>query len=229
MADQKRPYRKQRRAELEQATRRSITESAVELHGTLGPSRTSLSAIAAHAGVRRSTLYRHFADEAALFAACTAHWMSANPLPDLARWAAIPDPGERLRLALAELYPHYRRTEQMMTNILRDEETMPIVAELFAGFRQDAASVARCAGAFSPRPAMRSRSRRGSHWPASRVLTTPRSPTSCAVSSPDRPRRGRPIAPGRRPERAGRSTGRASVVTDGPPRPRAALSSSDAR
>jgi AcrR family transcriptional regulator len=136
MADQKRPYRKQRRAELEEATRRRITESAAELHGTLGPSRTSLSAIAAHAGVRRSTLYRHFADEAALFAACTAHWMTGNPVPDLARWAAIADPDERLRVALAELYPHYRRTEQMMTNILRDEQTMPIVAQLFAGFRQ---------------------------------------------------------------------------------------------
>ena len=136
MADQKRPYRKQRRAELEEATRRRITQSAVELHGTLGPSRTSLSAIAAHAGVRRSTLYRHFVDEAALFTACTAHWMAANPVPDLARWAAITDPDERLREALAELYPHYRRTERMMTNILRDEQTMPIVAQLFGGFRQ---------------------------------------------------------------------------------------------
>jgi hypothetical protein len=41
----------------------------------------------------------------------------------------------RLRTALRELYAHYRRTEQMMTNILRDEETMPVVKEMFAGFR----------------------------------------------------------------------------------------------
>jgi AcrR family transcriptional regulator len=135
MTDEKRPYRKQRRAELEQETHQRIVDSAVELHGTLGPSRTSLSAVAAHAGVRRSTLYRHFTDEAALFAACTAHWMANNPVPDLARWAEIADPDERLSVALAELYPHYRRTEQMMSNILRDEQTMPIVAQLFAGFR----------------------------------------------------------------------------------------------
>jgi AcrR family transcriptional regulator len=135
MTDEKRPYRKQRRAELEEATRLRITESAVALHTTLGPSRTSLSAIAAHAGVRRSTLYRHFADETALFVACTAHWMAANPVPDLGRWAAIADPDERLLVALGELYAHYRRTEQMMTNILRDEQTMPVVARLFAGFR----------------------------------------------------------------------------------------------
>jgi AcrR family transcriptional regulator len=136
MTDQKRPYRKQRRAELEEATRRRITESAVALHTTLGPSRTSLSAIAAHAGVRRSTLYRHFADEAAVFEACTAHWMGDNPVPDLGRWAAIANPDERLRVALNELYTYYRSTEQMLTNLFRDEQTMPTVARLFAGFRR---------------------------------------------------------------------------------------------
>ena len=136
MTDQKRPYRKQRRAELEEATRQRITESAVALHTTLGPSRTSLSAIAAHAGVRRSTLYRHFADEAAVFEACTAHWMGDNPVPDLGRWAAIANPDERLRVALNELYTYYRSTEQMLTNLFRDEQTMPTVARLFAGFRR---------------------------------------------------------------------------------------------
>jgi AcrR family transcriptional regulator len=135
MTDEKRPYRKKLRAELEEKTRRRITESAVELHGTLGPSRTSLSAVAEHAGVRRSTLYRHFADEAALFAACTAHWMASNPAPDLDRWAAIEDPAERLQFALRELYAYYRRTERMMDNILRDEEAMPTVKQMFAGFR----------------------------------------------------------------------------------------------
>ena len=135
MTDQKRPYRKKRRAELEQDTRRRITESAVARHGTLGPSRTSLSAVAEHAGVRRSTLYRHFPDEAALFTACSAHWMADNPPPDRGRWATREDPDERLRVALAELYPYYRRTERMLDNILRDEQTMPIVKQLFGAFR----------------------------------------------------------------------------------------------
>src|SRR5436190_10137103 len=113
MSDQTRPYRKRRRAELEEDTRRRITESAVELHGTLGPSRTTVSAVAEHAGVRRSTVYRHFPDEMALFAACTAHWQAENPAPDLGSWAAIEDPDERLRRALRELYAFYRRTERM--------------------------------------------------------------------------------------------------------------------
>src|SRR5436305_8456994 len=107
MTDQKRPYRKTRRADHEEQTRLRITESAIELHGTLGPARTSISAVAERAGVRRSTLYRHFPDEAALFAACTSHWMAANPMPDLAGWAAIQDPDGRLRRALEQLYAYY--------------------------------------------------------------------------------------------------------------------------
>jgi AcrR family transcriptional regulator len=157
MSDQKRPYRKKLRAELEQATRRRITESAVELHGTLGPSRTSMSAIAEHAGVRRSTLYRHFPDEAALFASCTAHWMADNPMPDLERWASIDDPDERLRAALRELYGYYRRTQRMMDNLLRDEETVPIVKLMFGGFRDylDAAHETLMAGRRAQRPTRR--------------------------------------------------------------------------
>jgi AcrR family transcriptional regulator len=107
---------------------------AVAPHGTLGPARTSMSAVAEHAGVRRSTLYRHFPDEAALFDACAAHWNAANPVPDLAAWAAIADADARLRAALLELYGFYRRTEAMLANLMRDQE-LPNVARNFAGFR----------------------------------------------------------------------------------------------
>jgi AcrR family transcriptional regulator len=135
MTDEKRQYRKKRRAEHETQTRRRITESAMELHGTVGPSRTSISAVAERAGVRRSTVYRHFPDEAALFTACSTHWAELNPLPDLADWEAIRDPGERLRTALDELYACYRRTERMMDNLHRDEKQMPIIKRLFTPYR----------------------------------------------------------------------------------------------
>jgi AcrR family transcriptional regulator len=136
MTDEKRPYRKKRRAELEEQTRLRITESAVELHGSLGPSRTSMSAIAERAGVRRSTLYRHFPDEAAVFGACSAHWAAENPPPDMGAWAAISDPDERLSTALNELYVYYRSTERMMENLLRDEQLMPTVKQFFAVYHQ---------------------------------------------------------------------------------------------
>ena len=135
MTDEKRVYRKKRRAELEAQTRLRITESAVALHGTLGPARTSMSAVAEHAGVRRSTLYRHFPDEAALFAACSGHWTAQHPPPDIARWAAIGDPDERLATALSELYAYYSATEPMMENVHRDEATMPTVKRMLAQFR----------------------------------------------------------------------------------------------
>jgi AcrR family transcriptional regulator len=138
--DGKRPYRKRRRAELEAETRRRITESAVELHGTVGPARTSITAVAERAGVRRSTVYRHFPDEAALFDACSSHWSAANPPPDLERWAAITDPDERLAEALRELYAYYRRTEPMLANLFHDEDEMPRLKERFAVFRQYMAS-----------------------------------------------------------------------------------------
>src|SRR3954469_22389923 len=92
MSDQKRPYRMRRRAELEEQTRRRITESTIALHEELGPARTSISAIAERAGVRRSTVYRHFPDENALFAACSTHWRAANPPPNPRAWAATEDP-----------------------------------------------------------------------------------------------------------------------------------------
>ena len=130
-----RSYRMQRRAESQEETRRRITESAVELHGTVGPARTSISAVAEHAGVRRSTVYRHFPDEAALFDACTAHWAAATPPPELGAWQAIASPDERLHVALGELYVFYRRTEPMLDNLFRDETTVPLVRERFAAFR----------------------------------------------------------------------------------------------
>jgi AcrR family transcriptional regulator len=136
MSDKKRPYKMKRRAELEARTKQRITESAVELHGTLGPARTSMKAVAEHAGVPRSTVYRHFADDEALFGACSARWAAENPPPDVAPWEKIDDPDERIEVALDELYAYYRRVGGMLDKLLRDEAQVPIVAKLFAPYHQ---------------------------------------------------------------------------------------------
>ena len=178
-----------RRAELEAETRRRITETAVELHGTLGPARTSISAIAERAGVRRSTVYRHFPDEAALIGACSSHWAAANPVPDMTAWQAIDDPDHRLRTALAELYAYYRRTEQMMDNLHRDELTMPLIAKHFEAVPRvhrrragpDDAAAAPCAAADAttraPPSATHWRTPHGGRWRVSRAWTTRRPPS----------------------------------------------------
>jgi AcrR family transcriptional regulator len=134
MSDQTRPYRMKRRAELEEQTRRRITESTVALHEELGPARTSISAVAERAGVRRSTVYRHFPDDEALFAACSSHWGAQNPPPDPSAWAAIEDPGARIEVALRELYAFYGRTEGMFTSLMRDAPVVPIVQRGLGAF-----------------------------------------------------------------------------------------------
>jgi len=138
----KRRYRKHRRAQQEDETRRRITEAAVELHGTLGPARTTISAVAEQAGVQRATVYRHFPDEASLFGACSAHWMAGNPLPDLAEWAAVADPDERLRLALGQLYSWFDRGEYMLEKTTRDAPVVPAMqAPIAAAARWSEAAV----------------------------------------------------------------------------------------
>src|SRR5215218_11254697 len=121
----RRRYRKRRRAQLEAETRLRITEATVDLHGSIGPARTSISAVAERAGVQRATVYRHFPDEDALFDACSSHWMAQHPLPDAAAWAKIEDPEERLRTALSELYEWYAHGEYMLEKTTRDLPLVP--------------------------------------------------------------------------------------------------------
>ena len=94
-----------------------------------------MSAVAERAGVQRQTVYRHFADEEELLAACSAHYGARHPWPDADRWAAIADPGERLRVALDELYGWYEVTGDMWTRVLRDETLVAAVGPALAPFR----------------------------------------------------------------------------------------------
>jgi AcrR family transcriptional regulator len=131
----RRAYRKRRRADREADTRRQITEATVELHGTIGPARTTIKGIAAQAGVQRATVYRHFPDLESLFLACSTHWASLNPPPDPAAWDQIADTDERLRHALAELYTWYVWAEPMLTNVYRDTPLVPAMAQANENFR----------------------------------------------------------------------------------------------
>jgi AcrR family transcriptional regulator len=128
-----RRYEKKRRAEREAETRQRLVEATVELHGTIGPARTTVSAIAERAGVQRHTVYRHFPDELSLFKACGSHFVSTYPPPDPSAWLNIQDPVERLRTAIRAAYAYYSRHERMMANVLRDAEFVPVGAGFRAG------------------------------------------------------------------------------------------------
>jgi AcrR family transcriptional regulator len=128
-----RPYRKRKRARKEAATRRRITEAAVDLHGTVGPAHTTVSEVAERAGVSRTTVYNHFPSEADLFRACSSHWATRNPFPDPADWKDVADPEARLRGALEELYSWYGRKEGMLGKVFRDVPTLPALSRVMDG------------------------------------------------------------------------------------------------
>jgi AcrR family transcriptional regulator len=114
-----------KRAQQFEETRRRIVAATVNLHGTLGPANTSVSAIAESAGVTRVTVYRHFPDEDALFAACTSHWAAQQRMPDLNAWREILAPEDRAEAALADLYRFFDQAEPMLTLTERDQEMLP--------------------------------------------------------------------------------------------------------
>jgi AcrR family transcriptional regulator len=126
-----RAYTMRVRQESVEQTRRRITEATMHLHESVGPAATTVSAIADQAGVTRLTVYRHFPDDTALVAACSAHWRELHPRPDPKDWAAIEDPVERLRVALNQTYQWARTAAPMMTNIYRDLDTLPAFVSEF--------------------------------------------------------------------------------------------------
>ena len=93
-------------------TRQRIVAATVDLHGTVGPANTTVSAIAEAAGVTRVTVYRHFPDEDALFAACTSHWAAQQRMPDLAGWREIPAPEDRADAAFTDLYRFFPEADR---------------------------------------------------------------------------------------------------------------------
>jgi AcrR family transcriptional regulator len=122
-----RTYQKTKRAEREAETRRRIVEATVALHTSVGPARTTISAIADKAGVQRHTVYSHFPEEETLFAACTSHWALLHPFPSVEAWEAETDPLSRLARALQEVWAWYAEVEADLELFLRDADLIPAV------------------------------------------------------------------------------------------------------
>ncbi len=125
-----RTYTQKRRAEQQSETRRRIVEAAVELHGSVGPARTTISMIAERAGVQRHTLYAHFPDERSLYLACSGLTQERDPPPEAGAWRSIEDRHERLRVGLAALYGWYERNAELLACVLRDAEYHQLTREI---------------------------------------------------------------------------------------------------
>ncbi len=146
-----RPYRLQARQQSMEATRQRITEATVSLHQQVGPAATTVSAIADTAGVTRATVYRHFPSKEDLVAACSAHWRSRHPAPDIAAWKAIRDTRERLYVALVETYTWFEAAAPMLSMVMRDLNQMPpfVAKAIGADLQSRVETVSRGLGATS--------------------------------------------------------------------------------
>jgi len=131
-----------RRARRVAQTRQRIVEAAVELHTTVGPPRTTISGIAELAGVQRHTVYAHFPDDASLLAACNGLWDDRHPFPDVAAWAGIGDPHERLAVALRELYAFYSGGGADLVVAFAGAEQTPFMAPALARRAEQYATIA---------------------------------------------------------------------------------------
>jgi AcrR family transcriptional regulator len=127
VSTQKRRYELKARAEAQQATRARIAAAAVELHEEVGVARTTVADIARRAGVQRLTVYNHFPDLEHLLPACTAHWLTEHPMPDLEPALALEDPAARLQETLTALYGWYRETAAMQRSVYGERATVPEV------------------------------------------------------------------------------------------------------
>jgi len=114
-----------RRAERTGQTRARILEAVIALHEELGPSRTTVSAIAERAGVERLTVYRHFPDARSRIQASTARWLTDHPPPDPSLWIGELDPASATRSALERMFGYYRRTARMWSTASRERVENP--------------------------------------------------------------------------------------------------------
>jgi AcrR family transcriptional regulator len=130
----KRRYEQRVRGARVAETRARIVEAIMSLHGEVGPRNTTVSAIANRAGVERLTVYRHFKDEAEMFAACSGRYMELHPPPDPTAWARERDPNRRVRRGLADLYAFFSRTAPMFAKVYLDVDESPALRTIMAQF-----------------------------------------------------------------------------------------------
>jgi TetR/AcrR family transcriptional repressor of mexJK operon len=117
--------------------RESVLDAAVELFLSEGFDRTSMDAVAAHAGVSKTTVYAHFGDKVELFHAVTKRGGASLDVDlDEVMLAPAQDPEERLALIAFKILeattaPQYLAfLRVMVTEAVRRPELTQVVRSL---------------------------------------------------------------------------------------------------
>ena len=125
-----------KRAEAVGATRSSIVEATMELHGERGIHATSWEDIARRAGVAIGTVYRHFPSLDELLPACGELSLErlAPPDPETAHelFVGARSPRARIERLVETTFDMYERAPGVMGSIRRDRGTLTLLDEAHA-------------------------------------------------------------------------------------------------
>src|SRR3954470_8712208 len=104
-----RRYRLERRAESAADTRRRLVDATFALHVERAISATTMTDIAARAGVSVGTVYHHFPTYPDAVAACTRHVDESLPLPAADIFAGLGSMNARVRRLAQAIFGFYQR------------------------------------------------------------------------------------------------------------------------
>lgn len=130
-----RTYRMRKRALSSEETRERIVKATMEVHDEKGIGPTTMSEIAARAGVGLATVLRHFPTYGQLVQTCGMHvWQELRPpVPDAAAatFAGLEGRSARLARLVEELDGFYARGAFRLRLAAQDRERVPEVAAFF--------------------------------------------------------------------------------------------------
>ncbi|MGZ4334391.1 MAG: TetR/AcrR family transcriptional regulator [Gaiellaceae bacterium] len=134
--DVKRPYRSERRREQAEQTRTRVLDVAAELFRERGYERTSISAVAASAGVADETIYAHFKNKRTLLGELVQRAVrgdDARPVPEQdapRRLAAVSDQRAQLRAFAVDVAHRLERAAPLVAVVASAARGEPELAEL---------------------------------------------------------------------------------------------------
>ncbi|MBL8834955.1 MAG: TetR/AcrR family transcriptional regulator [Alphaproteobacteria bacterium] len=140
----RREYRQVRRAEAADATRRRIVDATFALHAAQGIAGTTMTQIAARAGVSVGSVYAHFPTYDDVVAACTAHASAAIAPAGTAGFAACATLADRVRGLVAEIFGFYERAVRF-EQIRAEQDRFAALRPFFAAEERQRLTLTRAA------------------------------------------------------------------------------------